>query len=222
MLRFFLNSQLSERYGGGTEGIFRKDFRILTDQSDTPRANLEELAKGVTADAKQNYRGLRIRPSDVFVPSSKNAILLLMYILMRGKGATDWGEGRKTSLREIDPSNMQVHHIFPFNFMVGDKDAMADADRNQLKPNEYRAEINDIANMTFLAGATNSRIGDLPPWQYLPQETSKEMKEAHFIPENKSLMVSKSFRRFSRSPSSIDSEGRNAIVEIVQVIAEVR
>ncbi len=196
MLRFFLNSQLSERYGGGTEGIFRKDFRILTDQSDTPRANLEELAKGVTADAKQNYRGLKIRPSDVFGPPSKSAILMLMYILMRGKGATDWGEGRKTSLREIDPSNMQVHHIFPFNFMVGDKDALAYAERKEFKPNQYRAEINDIANMTFLAGGTNSRIGDLPPWLYLSQETSKEMRQAHFIPEDKALWYPSRFGDF--------------------------
>jgi len=187
MLRFFLNSQLSERYGGGAESAFRKDFRILTDERQTPRQNLEELTKGVTADAKQSYRGLRIRPVDVSGPPSKNVILLLMYVLMRQKHGTDWGDGRGVPLNEVEPSNMQIHHIFPFNFMVNDKDGLAYAERNQLKPREYRSEINDIANMTFLSVSTNGRIGDLPPWQYLPQETSKEIRRAHLIPEDKEL-----------------------------------
>jgi len=187
MLRFFLNSQLSERYGGGAETVFRRDFRILTDQNESPRKNLEELAKGVTADAKQYYRGLKIQAADVSGPPAKNVILMLMYILMRRDQATDWGEGRGMALNDIEPSKMQIHHIFPFNFMVKDKDGLAYADRNGLKPSHYRREINDIANMTFLSQPTNVRIGDLPPWGYLPQETSKAMRRAHFIPEDKAL-----------------------------------
>lgn len=187
MLRFFLSSQLSERYGGAAETIFRRDFRILTDQSDTPRQNLEDLAKLVVGDARQYYRGMKIQPSDVSGPPTKNVILMLMYILMRQHQATDWGEGRGMSLKEIEPSRMQIHHIFPFNFMVNDKDALAYADREGLKPSQYRREINDIANMTFLSKPTNVRIGDLPPWLYLPQETSKAMRRAHFIPEDQAL-----------------------------------
>jgi hypothetical protein len=187
MLRFFLNSQLSERYGAGAEGVFRKDFRILTDENQTPRQNLEELAKGVTADAKQSYRGLKIYTADVSGPPARNVILLLMYILMRRRQATDWGEGREMSLKEVEPSIMQIHHIFPFNFMTKDKDGLAYADRTGLKPSQYRREINDIANMTFLSLRTNVRIGDQPPWQYLPQEASQAMRRAHFIPEDKNL-----------------------------------
>jgi hypothetical protein len=196
MLRFFLNSQLSERYGSGAETAFRRDFRILTDQTQKPRKNLEELAKGVTADAKQAYRGLRIQASDVSGVPSKNVVLLLMYILMRQRQATDWGNGREVSLKEIDPSNMQIHHIFPFNFMLKDKDALEYADRNLLKPSQYRSEINDIANLTFLSLPTNVRIGDAPPWQYLSQETSKAVRRAHFIPENQALWYPSRFADF--------------------------
>src|SRR5439155_4766941 len=187
MVRFFLASQLSERYGGAAETIFRRDFRVLTDQSATPRQNLEDLAKAVVGDARQYYRGLKIQPSDVSGPPAKNVILLLIYILMCQARATDWGEGRGTSLKEIELSEMQIHHIFPFNFMVNDKDALEYADRIGLKPSQYRREINDIANMTFLSKPTNVRIADLPPWTYLPQETSKEMRRAHFIPEDQRL-----------------------------------
>jgi len=195
MLRFFLNSQLSERYGSGAEGVFRKDFRILT-EDDTPRRNLEELTKGVIADARQYYRGLKIKPADVSGPPTKNVILMIMYILMCRQQATDWGEGRGVSLNEIEPSKMQIHHIFPFNLMVKDKGGLAYADQKGLKPSQYRAEINDIANMTFLSQATNVRIGDLSPHEYLSQETLKAMRRAHYIPEDKTLWYPSRFGDF--------------------------
>ena len=196
MLRFFLSSQLSERYGGAAENVFRRDFRILTDQNDTPRKNLENLAKAVLGDARQYYRGFKIQPSDVSGPPAKNVILMLMYILMRQRSATDWGEGRGTSLEDIEPSEMQIHHIFPFNFMLNDGDARDYAESAGLKPSQYRAEINDIANMSFLSRVTNVRIKDMPPWQYLAQETTKEMRYAHFIPEDQALWHPSRFGNF--------------------------
>jgi hypothetical protein len=213
MLRFFLNSQLSERYGGGAEGVFRKDFRILTDESQTTRKNLEELAKVVTTDAKQSYRGLKIQPTDVSGPPSKNVILLLMYVLMRKKQATDWGEGRGRLLNEIEPSNMQIHHIFPFNFMVSDKDGLAYAERKGLKPSQYRREINDIANMTFLSQPTNVQIGDKPPWTYLPHETSKAMRQAHFIPEDKALWHPSRFGDFLQARRQLIAKAATGLLK---------
>lgn len=196
MLRFFFFSQLSERYGSAAETAFRVDFRVLTDQNDTPRKNLEDLAKAAAADARQYYRGLKVRPSDVSGPPSRNVILLLMYVVMRQQRATDWGAEGRTALKDIEPSEMHVHHIFPFNFMMKDKAARAFADSRSLRPPEFKAMVNDIANMTFLRGVTNSRIADLPPWQYLEQETTKEMRRAHFIPEDRSLWTPGRFGDF--------------------------
>jgi hypothetical protein len=187
MLRFFLGSQLSERYGGSAETVFRRDFRVLTDQNHTARQNLEELADAVMSNARDYYKRLRIKPDDVSGPPAKNVLLLLMYILMREKGATDWGEWRDTLLRDIEPAEMQIHHVFPFNFMMNDKDALAYRDRKELNPRDYRAEVNDIANMTFISKKENGLILDSPPWQYLPQETSKEIRAQHHIPEDQEL-----------------------------------
>jgi hypothetical protein len=216
MLRFFLSSQLSERYGGAAETVFRRDFRILTDQNDTPRQNLEDLAKAVVGDARQSYRGLKIQRSDVSGPPAKNVILLLMYILMRQRQATDWGEGRATSLREIELSEMQIHHIFPFNFMVNDKAALDYADRKELKPSQYRREINDIANMTFLSKLTNVRIGDLPPWQYLQQETSKELRWAHFIPEDQQLWHPSRFGDFLEARRDLIAKSATQLLKFLK------
>ena len=80
--------------------------------------------------------------------------------------------------------------------MIKDNDAKAYADSENLNPSQFRAQINDIANMTFLHNVTNSRIGNTPPWQYLAQETTKEIRRAHFIPEDQSLWHPKKFGEF--------------------------
>ena len=216
MLRFFLSSQLSERYGGAAETIFRRDFRILTDQNDTPRENLEDLAKAVAGDARQYYRGLKIQPSDVSGSPAKNVILMLMYILMREAQATDWGEGRGTPLNDIEPSEMHIHHIFPFNFMVKDEDALEYAERSYLSPSQFRREINDIANMTFLSRPMNVRIEDLPPWTYLPQETSKEMRRAHFIPEDQRLWHPSRFGDFLEARRELIAKAATRLLQFVK------
>lgn len=61
---------------------------------------------------------------------------------------------------------------------------------------EYRSEINDIANLTFLGKEKNSAIGDEPPWVYLPLETTKAVRRAHFIPEDTTLWKADKFPEF--------------------------
>jgi hypothetical protein len=202
MLRFFLFSQLSERYGGGAETALRADFRVLADRDDPPRRSLEDLAKGVAVDAKKYYRGLKVRSDDVSGPPTKNVMLLLMYLLMRQQEATDWARDRAT-LKDIEPPDMHIHHIFPYNFMMTDKGALSYADRENVKPNEFRALINDISNMTFLRRSTNVKIGDAPPGEYLPQWTTKEMRRAHFIPEDPSLWSTEKFKDFLEARASL-------------------
>jgi len=63
-------------------------------------------------------------------------------------------------------------------------------------PGEYRAEINDIANLTFLSKSKNCEIADTPPSQYLTNETTKEMRKGHFIPENPDLWKAENFSFF--------------------------
>jgi len=213
MLRFFIFSQLSERYGGGTETTFRADFRVLTDQNATPRQNLEGLAEAAAAEARQYYRGLKVRPTDVSGPPAKNVMLLLMYVLMRQQKATDWGTEARTPLKDIEPADMHLHHIFPFNFMVKDKSAKAYAESQDLNPSEFRSWVNDIANMTFLRSSTNIRIGDLPPWQYLAQETTKEMRKAHFIPEDHALWTPERFGDFLEARSTLIAKAATRLLK---------
>ena len=115
---------------------------------------------------------------------------------MRRRGATDWGSDGTRRFDELEPKHTQLHHIFPFNFMMTDKAAekcRVDAD---YRPTDFRAEVNDIANFTFLSQFRNVAIGDTPPWQYLPTETTKQMRNTHFIPEDQDLWKPENFLDF--------------------------
>jgi len=192
--KFFLLAQLSEHYGGSAESTLRKDFKVLVEAS-KPRFGLLELVNNLNRDTRQDYRGLKIRPDDIGGIPSKNVLLLLMYILMRKKKATDWGIAR-APLDDIEPKNIQLHHIFPFDLMIKDKNAWKRCEDEGYSLTEYRAEVNDIANITFLSSSTNESLSNIPPSQYLLNETTRDMRKAHFIPEDKELWKTENFIYF--------------------------
>jgi hypothetical protein len=73
--------------------------------------------------------------------------------------------------------------------------------------------VNDIANLTFLRGSTNVRIGDAPPWQYLTQETTKEMRHAHFIPEDRSLWTPERFGDFLEARAALIAKAATRLLK---------
>jgi hypothetical protein len=213
VLRFFVLSQLSQHYSAAAESALRKDFRILTDPSLTPRQGLAELVGVVDGETRQSYRGMKIRSNKVRGLSSKNVMLMLMYLLMRDRQATNWGSGRVRGLDEIEPKDMQLHHIFPFNFMMTDKAAQKLCKDSEYTPAEFRTEVNDIANLTFLEREKNASIGDLPPWQYLPNETTKEMRKAHFIPEDPELWKLSNFFEFMTARRELIAKAMTSLIK---------
>lgn len=213
ILRFFLLSQLSEHYGGAGETVLRRDLRHLTEPGTTPRQGLESLADSVDREARPNYRGLKIKPDNVNGVPSKNVMLLMMYIIMRQHDATDLALDGSRSLSEIRPDKTQLHHIFPFNFMMTDKEAGRFADEMEYTPSEFRAEVNDIANLTFVSRAQNASIGDTPPWQYLENFTSKAIRKAHFIPEDRNLWRTENFNKFLAERRRLLAKGMNALLK---------
>jgi hypothetical protein len=210
VLRFFLLSQLSEHYGGAGETVLRRDLRHLTEPDNTPRQGLELLADVVEREARQYYRGLRIKPEDISGVPSKNVMLLMMYIVMRQRGATDLGLDGPRSLSGIHSSEMQLHHIFPFNFMMTDKEAKRLAEG--YKPSEFRSEVNDIANLTFV-GPSNSVISDRPPLEYLANETTEAQRRAHFIPENRDLWRTENFSEFLAERRKLLAQAMNGLLK---------
>jgi hypothetical protein len=192
--KFFLLSQLSEHYGAAADSTLRKDFKILVEAS-KPRLGLSELVFNVNREARQSYRGLKIKPDDVWGIPSKNILLLLMYILMRKKNATDWAIP-PTPLEDIGPEDIQLHHIFPFDLMIKDKNAWKRYNDEGYSLAEYRADITDVANITFLSSSANESLSNTSPSQYLLNVTTRDMRKAHFIPADKELWKTENFIDF--------------------------
>ena len=91
---------------------------------------------------------------------------------------------------------MQLHHIFPFNFMVNDRAALKAYMDNDWSAADLRTDVNNIANLTFISQAENADISDKPPWEYLPRKTTRENRKAHFIPEDSELWRPDRFHDF--------------------------
>jgi hypothetical protein len=120
-----------------------------------------------------------------------------MYVLMRSRGASDWDLSRDCKkLFEIEPEQMHLHHIFPSNFITAEKAAKKVYKDNGRSDAEFRADVNDIANLTFLSQGRNNDIRDNDPRIYLPQCTTKEIRKAHFIPEDPDLWKPENFCDF--------------------------
>jgi len=196
MMKYFLVSQLGGHYSGAGETVLRRDLKYLSEPNIAPKQGLRELLQDAVREAKQEYRGLRISHRHVTGVPSRNVMLLLMYIVMRKKGATDFGLSDAQQLNQIPSPEVQLHHIFPFDFMLKDSKARLYQENRGLTVREYRDQVNDIANITFLSRKKNVQVGNVSPWQYLANETTREMRKAHFIPEDRDLWKSENFDKF--------------------------
>ena len=212
MMRYFLVSQLAGHYSGAGETVMRKDLRYLSEPDVKPRDGLRQLLLAVSEEAKLEYPRLKIRPRDIYGVGSKNVMVLMMYIIMRQRAATDFGLQAALSLEDIPQKETQLHHIFPFDFMMRDESAQTYKARRELGAAEYRAEVNDIANLTFLSRGRNVTIGNLAPWQYLDTETTRAIRRAHFIPEDRRLWRPEAFDKFLAERRRLMADAMNALL----------
>jgi hypothetical protein len=91
---------------------------------------------------------------------------LLLYALLKQSNAKDLLSGEP-----LTQANSTLHHIFP---------------RKHLGGSEYARLVDDIGNLTLLTHASNQRLLDELPENYL-RRVSSEILRAHYIPEDKEL-----------------------------------
>jgi hypothetical protein len=185
IVRFFVFAQLSGYYSQATETRLTRTIKDLNSSNGTIREALRDMVTTMTLEAKQEYPRLKIKPERVCGSPAKNPLVLLMYILMRQSGASDFHDG-KITLDKISPKETHLHHIFPWDFMMKDKRALKMRELNEYSPAEYRAIVNDIANLTFLRHSTNGSIGKSEPADYL-KDIPADIRKLHFIPDDPAL-----------------------------------
>ena len=154
-------------YSASSETILDADLKLMREGA-TARQLLDALER-------DNVR-LRIEPSDLEGRGQQSALFSMAYLALQARGAKDWETALGLSLTHQGRYHyIQHHHIFP---------------KALLKGRYEKSQINEIANMAFITGRTNRRIGARATADYLAEVLEREGSqslEAHSIPTDPAL-----------------------------------
>jgi len=180
MLKWFLLATYWGRYSGATETRLNEDIEVIKESKTDPWRKLLSNIKIVSG---------RLIPSNEDYQGAETDKLLLLYVLLKEKGATSL-----LSTQQLRNDITQIHHIFPKALLKG------------LHPEEL---VEDIANKTFIIGRENLHIGNKEPIEYLWGRVGDNVLKAHFIPQNPSLLKKEKFQEFLKERRRLIIEGLN-------------
>ena len=147
----------------------------------------KEALPAMIRSLRKQFTRLDVLPEDLEGLNSQSAYFKTMFLIFKEDGAKDWHDGLVISLDHSGGSHkLQSHHIFPQACLKerGDVD---------------KKKINDIANLCFIGGKTNRKIGKKPPSQYLPEiveKHGKDVLEKQCIPTKKDLWEPENYDAF--------------------------
>ena len=131
---------------------------------------------------------LDVTPEELEGRNQRSALFKTMFLAFRDADARDWTSDLAISLDHSGAHHrLQFHHIFP-------KAVLKRASVNQ-------REIDDIANLAFVAGRTNRHISDKAPRDYLPgiiAARGENLLRKQAIPVDESFFEISSYRLFLR------------------------
>lgn len=167
LLYWYVHTFLWGRYSGSTESALSQDLNVLA-QGGGIDGLINQLA--------QNRGTLELTPADFWGWSSGARFYPLLYMMTRVNHAKDWGTGLELSSSLLGQmSSLDVHHIFPKKILY--------------EAGYSRAQVNALANYTFLTKDTNIAISASQPKDYFPEYIAKTpgAMETHWIPMDPEL-----------------------------------
>jgi len=177
LLYWYIHTFLWGRYAGSTETVLNQDLAAI-EQTDGGLDRLIDLLRQSRGDLRLN--------ADDFRGHSRGARFYpLLYMMTRVGEARDWVTGVKLAGHLLGRlSVLQVHHIFPKALLY----------RHGYK----RAEVNAIANFTFLTQDSNLLLRDREPADYLAecQANQPGALESHCIPMDRDLWRVENYLEF--------------------------
>ncbi|MCC7381016.1 MAG: DUF262 domain-containing protein [Deltaproteobacteria bacterium] len=154
--------------------------------------------KDLTQVVQQKYGRLKVDAADFEKRGVRNALFATAFLAMKANGALDWESGLGLSLTHQGRLHyIEHHHVFPKSLLQ--------------KAGYEKAEINEIANLAFITGRANRRIGNKPPEQYLAEIVARRGKKAledHCVPADPALHRMERYREFL-------AERRRLLAEVV-------
>lgn len=178
LLFWYVHSAMWGRYAGSTETVLQQDLLAVT-------AEGGDAIDRLVANLRQQRGNLDVRPADFRSWGRGARFYPILYMLTRTSGARDWGSGELLRQHALGAhTNLEIHHIFPKKILYA--------------AGQPRAEVNAIANFTFLSQETNRSISDTPPAKYMPGFLEKHpgAVESHWIPDDEALWAVERYPAF--------------------------
>jgi hypothetical protein len=182
LLHWLLVANARGRYSrGSTETLLNEDLAIVFRTGE-----VADLMGPVT----RQFGRLTVEAGDLAGRGANSPLFSLAYLALKDSGAKDWFSGLGLSLAHQGRLHfIQWHHIFPKALL-----------REQHK--YETGEINEIANMAFITGQTNRRLGRKQPSDYLPEIIERQGNgalEAQLVPTDMSLLKVEDYRDFLKT-----------------------
>jgi hypothetical protein len=190
LLFWYVHTILWGRYAGSTETILNQDL----EQIEKPEGGLD----GLIQQLRQMRPDLLLRPDDFSGSNRGSRFYPLLYLLTRVHGALDWETGVELSAHTLGKSTaLHLHHVFP-------KSLLYEAEYSQ-------AEVNAIANFTFLTSETNLKVSNKDPQSYLAAYAEKDegLVRSHWIPLDPELWRVENYRDLLAARRELIAEAAN-------------
>jgi hypothetical protein len=194
LLYWYINTFLWGRYAGSLESYLNQDL-----------AAIEELDSGLDrliGLLRQNRGDLNLNEDDFKGWSRGSRFYPLLYMMTRVCRARDWGSGIELSAHMLgSTSGLQIHHIFPKSLLY--------------KYGYEKADVNAIANFTFLTQETNLEISNRKPQEYFEEYMARHpgAMETHWIPMHKNLWKIENYLDFLTARRKLLAESANTFLK---------
>ncbi len=178
LLRWLLVANARGRYSrGSTETLLNEDLKIVFNSGQS--SELLDILK-------RQFGRLNIEPGDLAGRGANSPLFSLAYLALKDGGAKDWFSGLGLSLTHQGRLHfIQWHHVYP---------------KALLREHGYETgEINEIANMAFITGQTNRRLGRKPPSEYMVEIVQKQgagALESQKVPTDVSRLTVPQYKQF--------------------------
>lgn len=175
LLQWFYVASLRGRYSTSPETAMDEDIKAI--RGERPVETLHRNA--VTG------RAVEVTPDEFDDAGWRNPLFPMTYAVARKRGAKDWFRGVGLTRDVVGEDNeIQVHHIFPKALLR--------------ERGVSRKDIDEIANLAFLAARPNRQISNRPPEVYLTEiaQEHPDRLEAQSVPMDHQLWKLERYQDF--------------------------